>query len=145
MLPMWADTLAVAERAFALSLLVWGMVSILTGSVLMAWLAAGRRASALLEHFAIQTAIWGALSAGIALVLLKTATNRDLAGATRLDRMLWLNIGLDAGYVFAGAILIITGWKFGKRLGAVGAGMAIVVQGLALAILDLILATQISR
>lgn len=145
MTPMWADTLVVAERAFALSLLMWGMVSILAGSALLAWLAIGRRQSALLRHFAIQTAAWGALAAMVAVVLIRSATNRDIAGATRLDRMLWLNIGLDAGYVLVGATLIAVGWKLGKRLGLVGAGMGVIVQGFAFAILDLILASQISR
>jgi len=58
---------------------------------------------------------------------------------------LWLNIGLDAGYVLVGLTLAIVGWKVGRRLGLVGAGIAVVVQGLALALLDLVLAAQISR
>lgn len=70
---------------------------------------------------------------------------RDIAGATRLDRVLWLNIGLDAGYVLVGVALVLVGWRLGRRLGLVGAGIGLVVQGCALVVLDLILAAQISR
>ena len=84
----------------------------------------GRQRSPLLEHFGIQTAAWGAdrarrwrSSRQQSLAL------RDLAGATRLDRMLWLNIGLDVGYVLVGLTLVVLGWRAVRRLGLVGAGI----------------------
>jgi sulfite exporter TauE/SafE len=70
---------------------------------------------------------------------------RDIGSATRLDRILWLNIGLDAGYVLVGLTLGIVGWRLGRRLGLVGAGIGVLVQGTALAVLDLVLAAHISR
>jgi hypothetical protein len=70
---------------------------------------------------------------------------RDIASATRLDRVLWLNIGLDAGYVLVGITLVMAAWRLGRRFGLVGAGIGVVVQGVALALLDLMLAAQISR
>lgn len=142
---MWADTLAAAERMFLLCFLVWGLVSIIAGTALLAWLRVGQRHSPLIKHFAIQTAGWGAAGSLVALTLLSAVANRDLASATRLDRLLWLNVGLDAGYVLVGATLITTGWKLGRRMGLVGAGIGIIVQALAFAILDLVLASQISR
>ena len=142
---MWADTLEAAERAHLLRLLVWGGVSVLTGTALLAWLRTGARQSLLLKHFAIQTAAWGTVDAIIAAALMAQTAPRDLASATRLDRILWLNIGLDAGYVLVGITLIVVGWRMGRRLGLVGAGMGVVVQGGALALLDLVLAAQISR
>jgi hypothetical protein len=81
----------------------------------------------------------------LALLGLRALALRDLASATRLDRFLWLNIGLDAGYVMVGLTLLIGGWRLARRAGLMGAGIAIVVQGLALALLDLVLANQISR
>ena len=51
---MWADTLEAAERAHLLRLLVWGGVSVLTCTALLAWLRRGARQSPLLKHFAIQ-------------------------------------------------------------------------------------------
>jgi hypothetical protein len=137
---MWADTLLAAERAHLLQLLAWGMASILAGSALVAWLRAGSRRSPLLEHFAIQIAAWGAVDLALA-----SLAPRDVAGATRLDRFLWLNVGLDVGYVLVGVTLLVTGWRLGRRFGLVGAGLGVVVQGTALLLLDLLLASRISR
>ena len=142
---MWADTLQALERAHLLRLVVWGAASILAGTALLAWLRVGSRQSALLKHFALMSAVWGTLDLVIGLVLLTQVAIRDVAGATRLDRLLWLNIGLDAGYVLVGLTLAVVGWKVGRRLGLVGAGISVIVQGLALALLDLVLAAHISR
>ena len=142
---MWADTLLAAERAHLVRLLVWAGGSLLAGTALLAWLQTGRRRSALLEHFGLQTAGWGAAEAAFGMAARASLAARDLAGATRLDRLLWLNIGLDGGYVLVGVTLIVTGWMLGRRLGLIGAGLAIVLQGIALALLDLLLAGQISR
>ena len=142
---MWADTLLAAERAHVLRMLVWGGGSAVAGTALLAWLHAGRRRSALLEHFGIQTAAWGAVVLTLGAIARASLEPRDLASATRLDRLLWLNVGLDVGYALVGATLVVVGWRIGRRLGLVGAGLAIVLQGFALALLDLVLAGQISR
>ena len=97
------------------------------------------------DHFGIQTVAWGAFDLALAATGLQRLELRDLAGATRLDRFLWLNIGLDVGYVMVGMTLLVLGWRMARRMGFVGAGMAVVVQGSALALLDLVLANQISR
>jgi hypothetical protein len=142
---MWADTLLAAERAHLVRLLAWGGGSVLAGTALLAWLHAGRRRSALLQHFGVQTAAWGVVELVLGVIALASLAPRDLAGATRLDRLLWLNVGLDAGYLLVGLTLLATGWVRNRCLALVGAGLAIVVQGIALALLDLLLASQISR
>ena len=142
---MYADTLLMLERAHLLRLIIWGAASLLAGTGVIAWLKVGGRESTLLRQFAIMSAAWGVLDLVVGLMLLTQLSMRDVAGATRLDRLLWLNIGLDAGYVLVGLTLIVVGWKIGRRLGLVGAGIAVIVQGLALALLDLVLAAQISR
>lgn len=142
---MWADTLLAAERAHLLRLVAWGATSVLLGTALLAWLIGRARRSDLLKHFAIQTAAWGAVDLLLAAIAYGSLGVRDLAGATRLDRLLWLNIGLDGGYVLVGLTLAIAGWRLGRRLGLVGAGIGVVVQGVALMLLDLVLAVHISR
>ena len=142
---MWADTLLAAERAHLLRLALWGAASLLIGTALVAALRLGRPRSPLLKHFGIQTGAWGAVELGVALLLLRWLALRDLSGATRLDRRVWMNIGLDLGYVLVGITLVVIGWRAVRRFGLVGAGMAIVLQGAALAVLDLLLAGQISR
>ena len=142
---MWADTLQAAERALWLRTLAWGAASMFAGTVLLAWLTIGARQSRLVQQFATQSIGWGAIEVSLAAGFLSRLAPRDLAGATRLDRLLWLNIGLDGGYLLAGVVLIGTGWRLGRRLGLIGAGMGVVVQACALALLDLMLAAQISR
>ena len=142
---MWADTLEALERTHLLRLMVWGAASLLAGTALLAWLKATTRNSALLWHFGLQCAAWGAVEVAMAGLFFALVAPRDLAAATRLDRLLWLNIGLDTGYVLVGALLAITGWLIARALGLVGAGTAIAIHGMALALLDLALAGQISR
>jgi hypothetical protein len=142
---MWADTLLSAERTLLLRLLAWGALSVLAGTAISAWLRLRSRSSVLLEHFAIQMAAWGALELAFVALSWRALAPRDLSAATRLDRLLWLNAGLDVGYVLVGMTLAIVGWKLGRRLGVVGAGIGVLVQGAALLLLDLMLASQISR
>jgi hypothetical protein len=142
---MWADTLLSAERAHLLRLLAWGGSSVLVGTALLAWLRARGHPSALLDRFAIQTSVWGAAELTFVAIAWRALTLRDLAGATRLDRLLWMNVGLDIGYVLVGVTLVLAGWRLGRRLGMAGAGTGVVVQGTALLLLDLLLARQISR
>jgi len=142
---MWADTLLAMERAHLIRLIVWGGASLLIGTALLGLLRVRGHRSALLDNFGIQTAAWGGIELALALSRLHQLALRDLAGATRLDRILWLNIGLDVGYVIVGITVLVLGWRLARRIGLVGAGLAVIVQGLALALLDLVLAGQISR
>lgn len=142
---MWADALLAAERAHLVRLLAWGASSVLLGTATFALLAVRRRTSPLLTHFAIQTAAWGAIDVAICAAAWHSLALRDLASAVRLDRFVWLNIGLDAGYVAVGGVLAITGWKLARTLGLVGAGIGVAMQGTALFLLDVILASAIAR
>jgi hypothetical protein len=142
---MWADTLLAAERAHLLRLLAWGAMSVLVGTALLAWHLIRGHGTSLIRQFAIQTAAWGTAELAFAAIAHASLQLRDLAGATRLDRFLWLSIGLDVGLVLVGFVLIATGWRLGRRNDVIGAGAGVVVQGAALFLLDVILATRISR
>jgi hypothetical protein len=142
---MFADTLLAAERGHLLRLALWGALSVVVGTGVWAVLAARRVRSPLLLNFAIQTGAWGAIDLAICAAAWRSLRLRDLAGAIALDRFLWFNIGLDAGYVAVGATLAIVGWRLSRSLALVGAGIGIIVQGTALAVLDLLLASLIAR
>src|SRR4051812_20836313 len=142
---MWADTLEALERAHLLRLIVWGAASILAGTALFACLKMRARQSPLLTHFAFQCAGWGVAEMLLGFIMLMRVAPRDLSGATRLDRLLWLSIGLDGGYVIAGLLVAVVGWRLARSGAALGAGVGMIVQGMALALLDLVLAAQISR
>ena len=142
---MFSDTLLLAERAHLNRILVWGAASVIVGTLLLAFVTARRVGTPLLLHFAVQTAAWGAIDLVIALVARRGLALRDVSGATRLDRFVWFNNGLDVGYVAVGLTLAIVGWQLGRRLGRVGAGVGIVVQGLALLVLDLRFSNTLAR
>ena len=93
------------------------------------------RRSPVIFHFAAQCVAWGAVILAVGALELRSLQLRDLGSATRLDRFLWLNLGLDTGYVAVGAAIAVSAWLLGRRHGGVGAGVAIMVQGLALAVI----------
>jgi hypothetical protein len=142
---MWADTLYLAERNHLLRLAAWGAASVLAATLLVLLLAARRTRSPLVQHFAWQAGAWGLVELLLALVAWRGLEYRDLAGFTRLDRFLWLNVGLDAGYVAVGVTLALVGWRLARSLGLVGAGLGVVVQGLALLVLDAYLIGVLNR
>jgi hypothetical protein len=142
---MWSDNLLIAERAHLVRLIAWGAGSMLVGTALLPLLRLRRTRSPLLFHFALQTIAWGGVDLVLAWTGWQNLEMRDIAGATRLDRFIWFNAGLDLGYAGVGATMIILGWRLGRRLGLVGAGVGIVVQGLALATLDLQLTMIVAR
>jgi len=133
------------ERMHLLRLSLWAAASIVAGSAIFAFLRVARRQSAILMHFALQCAGWGIVDLGIVVWARRGLELRDLAGAIALDRFLWFNIGLDVGYVLIGTTLALVGWRLGRRGGLVGAGIGVIVQGLALALLDLQLSASIVR
>lgn len=140
---MWADTLLSLERGHLQRLLLWAGVCLLGGTATLAWLRVRTIDAPMLRHFAIQTAAWGAVNAAIVAWAWRGLAYRDFAKAQSLVHILWLNTGLDVGYAAVGATLVILGWRWGRRFGAIGAGFGVVVQGLALALLDLRLILQI--
>ena len=141
---MYSDTLLALERAHLLQIIVWGGASILVGAALLAFLAFQRDRSVLLGNFAIQCVAWGIAESILAGIRLRGVSHRDGAAAVTLDRLLWLNTGLDAGYVIVGATLALTGWIMGRRQGPMGAGMGVILQGMALFVFDLRFALALS-
>lgn len=114
--------------------MLWGGASGICGLLLLATIGRPRR-SPLVFHFAAQSVAWGAVIFAVAASGLRTLDLRDLGAATRLDRFLWLNLGLETGYVAVGLAIALCAWLLGRRYGGVGAGLAIVVQGLGLAVI----------
>jgi hypothetical protein len=141
---VWADTLLRAEQQHLMRLLVWAAMSIVIGTAMLVTVAARRLRSPLLEQFAVQTVVWGLAEAALGGLHWRSLTLRDVAAAARLERAVWFGVGLGVGILLMGAGLAIAGWRGDRRFGAVGAGIAICVQALALLILGLQFVSAIS-
>ena len=110
------------------------------GSVLLAT-ASGRAQQ---RAFGVQAVSWGAVNTGIAVVALARAaadTTQALGGALRAEAhladVLWLNVGLDAGYMAVGATLWIVASRGVANAAAWrGHGQGVLLQGAALLALD---------
>lgn len=115
----------------------WGTASVIVGG----GLALFPRTRA----FGAQTAMWGAVDVGLAML----AGRRGAAPKRRpLRRLLLINTVLDVGYVAAGAHLAVRTPSFGGRLSpdaARGHGAAVVIQGAVLFFLDLTAAQRLRR
>lgn len=142
---MFADDLLRAEQMHLFRLLIWGGGSVLVGTLIFVVLAWRRPGATILRHFATQTVVWGVLEIGYVAVAWHGVRMRDLAGATRLDRLLWFNLGLDLGAVAVGATIGLLGWAQGRRLNLAGTGIGVIVQGAALFLINAQLVSAISR
>jgi hypothetical protein len=146
---MWADTFLAIERTHLLRLVIWGVACTVLGTTLVALLTIRRQRSPLVFHFALQTALWGVVNlafAGLSALALGAARGAalpDYAAATRFDRFVWWSLGIDMGGAAVGITLAFAGWLLGRRLGAVGAGLGVIVQGVALVAIDLVVIGQI--
>lgn len=115
----------------------WGTASVLVGSAL----ALPRRTRA----FGLQTLMWGAIDVGLAVF---TRRRADVPKKRMLRRILLVNAALDVGYVATGAHLAVRQPTLGGRLSAAearGHGLAVVIQGAALFVIDLTAARRLRR
>ena len=140
---MWADTLQTLEQHHYLRLMAWGGASVLIGALLLLVLKLARSRAPLASHFAAQCAAWGAASLLWGWYASINVPLRDFDAAASLARELWLAIALEAGGIVIGLAFAWFGWSFGKRIGAIGTGIGIVVQSGALLLLDLLLVRAI--
>jgi len=141
----WADSLFALEKVHLLRLFIWAAGSVAVGTGLIALLRVRQLESTILSQFAIQSVSWGLAEIALAVSEQRDLHLRDLASAVALDRFVWLNVGLAAGLVGIGLTLAIVGIIQGRRLGFVGAGAGVMLQGVALAILHVQFAAVIVR
>ena len=141
---MFADTLLDLERSQLLALLLWASASVLAGTLIPAVLAVRRATSPLLSGFALVTVALGLAELIAAALQWPSLALRDLAGAARLDRLLWLEAAAGLAIIVVGIAVALRAWRLG-RPGGVGAGVGTVVQGLVLLVLHGRLALYLSR
>jgi hypothetical protein len=136
---------AAVERQLQRSLGAWVGLSGVGGA---AAIAAGRsRQDPQLRAFGLQTLLWAAVDAGV----LVASTRGSTPPAGRLRALLLANSVADVGYVGVGAALATRPDRVPRRLrgrrtsdaALRGHGIAVVVQGLALLVIDTTAATRL--
>ena len=142
---MWSDTLLAAEQSHLIRLVLWAAASAVVGTTIVATLTVRRTTAPILLWFGIQSLVWGLFELVLTAIGFHGLAMRDVSGATRLERLTWFLAGLDVGIVATGVAVGIVAWTLGRRFGAVGAGLAIVVQGLGLLVMNLTFASLLSR
>jgi len=142
---MWSDTLLAAERSHLIRIVIWSVTSAVLGTTFVAIIAGRRMSAPIALWFAIQTLVWGSVELIVAAARWSALSMRDVSGATRLDRLTWFAIGIDAGIVAAGITAVVMARRLTRNLGAVGGGLGVVVQGLGLLVLDLTFASILAR
>jgi hypothetical protein len=142
---MWSDTLLAAERSYLIRVVIWSVTSAVLGTTFVAIIAGRRMSAPIALWFAIQTLVWGSVELIVAAARWSALSMRDVSGATRLDRLTWFAIGIDAGIVAAGITAVLMARRLTRNLGAVGGGLGVVVQGLGLLVLDLTFASILAR
>lgn len=150
---MWADALQHAERLHLLRLCLWGALSTVAGTALLIVGYVQAERSVLIRRFAFVCASLGAVELIAAAIAYRAVPLRDIAGATRLDRVGWLELGLFLGLVGIGVTMMLASRvKKSKsselsrtQLAMLGAGVAVALHGLAVATLVLLLLADISR
>jgi hypothetical protein len=147
----WSRARVDAERAHLGRLAIWAGCNLVAGGGLLVLATPGlspvpaEHVPTMLSGVALQSLAWGAINLAIvgigAAFPSSPTTDRGIALAAEddLGKVLWTNIGLDAGYMFAGGSLMAA-----SAFGAEPAiewrshGAGIVTQGAGLLALDLI-------
>lgn len=128
------------QDALSRRLLAWSALSIVAGAIL---LIAG---DGFWRGFGLQALVWGAIDAAIAIFGSRSSRKRRASGqsnpevtmreARNLQKLLWINTGLDVFYVTGGFIVLFV---FGAQdQFAAGNGSGIVLQGSFLFLFDLL-------
>ena len=142
---MWSDTLLAAERTHVVHLILWAASSVVLGTAIVAFVTLRRIAAPIIYWFAVQSLVWGFAELVLALARWQLLAMRDVSAATRLDRVTWFSVGLDAGLIGTGIAIGAFAWVSGRRLGAVGGALGVLVQGLGLLVINLTFAAMMAR
>jgi hypothetical protein len=150
---MWADVVLQIERVHLLRLLFWGAASTVAGTGVLVLALTQARASVMIRRFALVCAALGATELICGAVGYPHLALRDLAGATRLERLAWMQLGLYLGLVAVGGTMSAVARRVASRsakslevaLPWIGAGIAVALHGLALATLEMLLLAALSR
>jgi hypothetical protein len=135
--PEWPDELGglrLELRDHLKRLAIWSGISVLVGIKLIGLFANAE----VVRSAGVMTAGWAVVN----LIIVGASWNgKPPASRAQFREFIWLNQGLNAGYVGVGLALALAG----SSAAVVGSGWAVVPQGLALLVLDGILLRRVPR
>lgn len=129
---------------------IWGVTNVVAGAGLLAIGSPGvsplEAPPPALRGFGIQSIGWGAVNLAIAGIgLVNTASDVDLTREAALAaeddnaKVLWVNVGLDVGYMMAGGVLMAAGASGAQpAVDWTAHGAGVITQGLGLLVLDVV-------
>ena len=134
--------LSEAQRAHLWRVGAWGLANAVGGAAL--WLSADAEGAPGWRAFGLQSAAWGAINTGIAVVGLAGGAaepTADWAAALAAENtyadILLVNLGLNVGYAAVGTTLwAVSGRGVSNPAAWRGHGIALIVQGAGLFVLD---------
>lgn len=139
------NTLLLSEKTFFLlhqhlvRLGIWAIFSIISGLILL-W---KKSISDFWQQFGLQFLVWGLIDGIIVVFGLRDTARLDIVGIIKLREFLWLNEGLDVGYVAVGITLFLVGRHNNYSAKLMGAGISVAIQGFILFLLDGVLIWQL--
>jgi hypothetical protein len=149
---MWSDVVLQIETLHLLRLLFWGAASTVAGTGVLVVALTQSRASAVIRRFALVCALFGGLELILGAIGYHQLALRDLSGATRFERLAWMQLGFFLGLIAVGASMFIVSRSVASvnkspdaALPWMGAGIAFALHGVALATLELLLLATLSR
>jgi hypothetical protein len=132
------------EQSHLVQLALWSGASLALGALLLVLVRVRRARAPLLMHFALQMTLWGAGEVLLTALWWHDLAARDFAGAVRLTTFLRFAMVGEVACLALGATLAIAGWTLTRKLAALGAGVAVVVQCAALLALDAALLARLA-
>lgn len=120
-------------RTLGRTLLAWAFSSLVVGLLLYLF------STSLLQGIGLQAMLWGFIDVVIASF---TLFKQQDDPASKLAKILLINVGLDVGYQAVGVILLLF---FGQDPFIAGNGIGVIIQGAFLFILDLYFYRKMKR
>jgi hypothetical protein len=134
---VFADSILAAEQLHLVILFAWAATSVLAGTAVLAAVHWRFRTSAFLHRFGLVMLLWGGGLFLVAMAGWHGLALRDFGSAAQLRATVRVSLGVDVVAMLLGAGLAAGSWVRARRLGPVGAGTAMMLQGAVLLVLHL--------
>lgn len=147
----WADSVQLLEKLYLLQLMIWGGLSTMLGTAMLAWARRREATATLLGAFAMTLAGVGAVILVLAAWARQGVALREHASVIALDRALWAAVGAAAAIALSSLAKVALSTRTRTRQRTAGdtrsaaAHVALVLHAIAVAVLSGQLAMAVVR